>query len=86
MLCVALLVACAPRHRSAIEGVLVVDEEVALVRGERIDGAQRDFPVDANATFVAMVDEDDIDVKVSPVAREGRRASPGDDRNRLQHG
>ncbi|HEU5134660.1 MAG TPA: CHAT domain-containing protein [Steroidobacteraceae bacterium] len=64
MPCVALLAACAPQHRSAIEGTLVLDEDVSLARGALIDSAQRELPVDGDATFVAMVDEDDTDVKV----------------------
>ena len=61
---IALLVACKPGDRPAVDGVVVFDDDVALVRGERIDSAQREFSVAGNATFVALVDEDDIEVKV----------------------
>ena len=63
-LCVTLLAACAPQQRPAIDGILVVDEVVSLARGERFDSAQREFPVQGNATFVAIALEDDADVKV----------------------
>lgn len=63
-LCATFLVACAPSPRSAIEGILVVDEEIALARGERVDSARREFPVDGKATFLAMLEESDTDIKV----------------------
>jgi CHAT domain-containing protein len=63
-ICAALLVACAPEQRSAIDGVLVFDEEVTLVRGERTDSVRREFAVDGKATFVAIVEETDVEVKV----------------------
>jgi CHAT domain-containing protein len=64
MLGAAMLVSCTPGDRSAADGVVIFDAVVVLERGERIDSAHRDFPVDGASTFVAMVDENDSDVKV----------------------
>ncbi len=63
-LCAALLIACAPQPDSAIDGVLVADEEVALARGDRIDSAQREYPVAGKSIFVAVLEENDSDIKV----------------------
>ena len=71
-----LLVACSTRERPAVEGVLVFDEDVALVRGDRIDSAHREFPVEGNATFVVMVVEDDTDVKLVLSHRGARGVAP----------
>ena len=71
-----LLVACSTRERPAVEGVLVFDDDVALVRGDRIDSAHREFPVEGNATFVVMVVEDDTDVKLVLSHRGARGVAP----------
>jgi tetratricopeptide (TPR) repeat protein len=60
-----LFVSCSSGERSAVDGVLVLDEVVTLVRGEKIDTAHREISVGRNATFVARVDEDDTDFKIT---------------------
>jgi CHAT domain-containing protein/Tfp pilus assembly protein PilF len=59
-----LLAACSSGHRADIDGVLVVDEEVTLERGAHTDAARLEFPVDEDATFVALVEEDGSNVKL----------------------
>lgn len=45
-------------------GVVMFDQDVPLARGESLDTAQREFAVDADATFAAFVQEDDCEVVV----------------------
>jgi CHAT domain-containing protein len=65
-LCLALaLVAissCAQRPGEPIDGLVVFDEDVQLVRGEKRDSAQREIRSDSPASFVAFVYEEDCDV------------------------
>ena len=62
---VVLCISCSSGNRTVVDGVLAFDEEVALVRGEKVDRAKRSFRVDADATFVAIVNEDDTSVIVT---------------------
>jgi len=64
VLAVALLGACSSGDRAAVDGIPVFDADVALVRGERVDSARREFPVESNTTFVVVVFEDDTDIKL----------------------
>ncbi len=53
---------CAQRQGEPIDGLVVFDEDVQLVRGERRDSAQREIRIDSPASFVAFVYEEDCDV------------------------
>jgi hypothetical protein len=75
LLCAASFTACSPRHRADVDGVLVVDEVVALERGAQADIARREFPVEADATYIAMVEEDGPDVKVRVTGENARGIS-----------
>src|SRR5690348_8222645 len=58
------LVSCSSGGRDAVDGVLVFDEVVPLVRGGKVDAAKRELDVTGDATFVAMVDEDDYAIRI----------------------
>ena len=60
-----LLASCTSGNRSAVEGLEVFNEVVALERGDKVDSARREFAVDADATFVVMADEDDNSITVT---------------------
>ena len=64
VLSAVLLVSCSSGGRDAVDGVLVFDEVVPLVRGEKVDAAKREVDVAGDATFVAMVDEDDYAIRI----------------------
>jgi CHAT domain-containing protein/Tfp pilus assembly protein PilF len=64
VLCAAFLSACSSGHRADVDGVLIVDEEVTLERKARTDIAHREYRVEADATYVAMVEEDGPEVTV----------------------
>jgi len=64
ILCAAFLMACSSGHRADVDGVLIVEEEVTLERKAQTDIAHREYQVEADATYVAMVEEDGPDVKV----------------------
>jgi tetratricopeptide (TPR) repeat protein len=53
---------CTQRDVSPVDGVVVFDDVMQLVRGERHDSAQREFEVQADASYVAFVEEEDCDV------------------------
>jgi tetratricopeptide (TPR) repeat protein len=57
--------ACGSRDQSPVDGIVVFDELVPLVRGERHDSAQHEFEVSAEASYVAFVEEEDCDVTLS---------------------
>lgn len=59
-----LLVSCSPGDRLAVDGVIVLDEDVALERGEQRDAANREIAVDRDSIFVAFASEDDADVRL----------------------
>src|SRR4051812_12963895 len=56
------LVSCAPPPEKPADGLVVFDEVIQLQRGEKRDTAHRELGVDADATFVAFVHEEDCDV------------------------
>jgi tetratricopeptide (TPR) repeat protein len=61
-LSLVLLASCAPRDTSPVDGMVVFDDVVQLVRGPHRDSAQREFEVGADASYVAFVEEEDCDV------------------------
>lgn len=75
-LAAVLLVSCSSGSRSPVDGVLVFDEVVALERGEKIDGAHREFAVDDDATFVTIVEEGDSGVSVALAQSGARNVEP----------
>ena len=54
--------ACGSREASPVEGVVVFDDVLQLARGARRDSAQREFAAEAEASYVAFVEEEDCDV------------------------
>jgi tetratricopeptide (TPR) repeat protein len=58
------LVSCSSRQDSAIDGAVVLEEEVALERGTQHDSALRSYATPADGTVVAIVEENDFDVRV----------------------
>ena len=58
------MASCTPSTPAPEQGVVVFDQDLQLVRGEHLDSAQREFKVDADATFAAFVQEDDCNVTV----------------------
>ncbi len=58
------IASCTPSDPVSVTGVAVLDQDVPLIRGEKLDTAQREFTVDADATFAAFVQEDDCEVVV----------------------
>jgi CHAT domain-containing protein len=65
VLSAVLFVSCSSGGNDAVEGVQVFDEMVALERGEKNDSAHREFAVDADATFVTIIEEGDNGVSVA---------------------
>lgn len=65
---------CAQRQSEAIDGLVVLDEDVQLVRGEKRDSAQREIRIDSPASFVAFVYEEDCDVTLRLEAAGETRA------------
>ncbi len=61
----ALLVACTRQPRSSLHGIPLADETFTLTRGEKFDSAKREFDVETSAAFVVIVEEDDVDVKLT---------------------
>ena len=68
------LAGCA-RQASTPDGAFLLDEDVALMRGENIDTAQREFAVDAGSVVVAVVDEDLTDVRVRLAIKDPKKTS-----------
>src|SRR6188768_3038565 len=56
------LVSCTRHADPAVDGVVVLDEVLQLVRAPKLDTAHREIRVGSDATFVAFVDEEDCDV------------------------
>lgn len=75
---VLVLAACAPHRRAANDGVVVFDQRVDFARGEKYDTAQRSFAVNQDATFVAIVVEEDANVQITLVAEGVGRAPPSE--------
>jgi tetratricopeptide (TPR) repeat protein len=75
LLMAALLVSCAPNDRSAVDGVVVFDDDVTLARGERIDSAQRELSVAGNATFVVIAEENDVEIDLR-IENQGAQGIP----------
>lgn len=67
------MISCSRHGGTVADGVSLLDQDIALVRGERRDTATREFRVDDAATFVAFVYEEDCDVSLG---LEARGASP----------
>ena len=72
---VAFLAACSSEHRAPAVGTLIFDETVTLERGELRDVARHEITVDGKATFVAIVEEDDLGLVIAHVACRRRRES-----------
>jgi len=72
------LAACAPPRHSAHTGTVVFDGRVDFARGEKYDTAQRSFAVNQDATFVAIVVEDDANVQITLLAEGVGRALPAE--------
>src|SRR6187549_3471800 len=64
VLVAALFTACSSGRGPVIDGMLIVDEEVTLERSTHVDVARREYPIEEDATFVAIVEEDDCNVKM----------------------
>ncbi len=74
--CVAIvLVSCSPQPRSAIDGVAVFDDFITLERGTARDTARREFTASADATFVGVLVEDDVEVQLQ-IERLGSGEKP----------
>src|SRR6185436_17275579 len=58
------LVSCSQAPRSALDGVLVFEGPVQLERDKESDTATREFSAPADATFVVVAIEDDLDFRV----------------------
>src|SRR6187402_2771590 len=56
----SVLAACSSPHQTPDLGVVITDETVTLERFERRDIARREIPVNGKATYVAIVEGDDI--------------------------
>jgi CHAT domain-containing protein len=72
------LAACAPHQRTANDGIVVFDQRIDFARGDKYDTAQRSFAVNQDATFVAIVVEDDANVQITLVAERPGRAPPSE--------
>jgi len=80
------LVSCSQAPRSALDGVLVFEGPLQLERGKDSDTVTREFSADADATFVFVAVEDDLDFR----ARLERLDTPhvlvlGEDRWTIEH-
>ena len=58
------IASCTSSDSASVPGVVVLDQDLPLIRGENLDTAQREFMVEADSTFAAFVQEDDCDVVV----------------------
>ena len=56
------LASCTQRVEKPADGLVVLDEDIQLVRGAKRDTAHRELRVDSDSTFVAFVHEEDCDV------------------------
>lgn len=65
------LASCTRHADPAVDGVVVLDEVVQLARTGKQDVARRDVKVDSDATFVALVHEDDCDVTLRLATTDG---------------
>ena len=70
------LASCAQRAEKPVDGVVVLDEEIQLQRGEKRDAAHRELRVDSDSTFVAFVHEEDCDVTLKLEAPGEAAADP----------
>jgi CHAT domain-containing protein len=71
-----LAIASCTRHQEVpIDGVVVLDEDIQLVRAERRDTARRELTADSGATFIAFVYEEDCDVTLRLEYASGTTAS-----------
>jgi CHAT domain-containing protein len=70
------LAACTSGEKNAVDGVLVYDAEVQLNRGARRDTAVLEFTLPARSALLALVDENDTDVKVRWVADGAGSGAP----------
>src|SRR6185312_2905199 len=57
------LVSCSQAPRSALDGVLVFEGPLQLERGKDSDTVTREFSADADASFVFVAVEDDLDFR-----------------------
>jgi CHAT domain-containing protein len=74
-LALAAISSCAQRQAEPIDGLVVFDEDVQLVRGAHGDSVQREISVSADATLAVFVFEDDCDVTVRLEAVRADRTS-----------
>jgi len=82
----ALLVAACTPGPSTPDGAVLLDEDVALVRGPNVDSAQRDLDVEGDSVIVAFVDEQltDIKLQVGVLNSAGKVTAPVEVENNLR--
>ena len=82
----ALLVAACTKGPSVPDGAVLLDEDVALVRGPLVDSAHRELAVERGSIIVALVDEQLTDVKLqlALVDSAGKTATPIEVENNLR--